>query len=128
MSDDERWQGIAVYAIYIVGLFTALPLLIGLVLAYLFRSGASPAAKTHYEHQIGLFWRFVLGNIVVGFLVGIGWFLTMTVVLGIIGIPLLILCGVIFVWLWVMLLTRSLRGIGRLNQAEAYPIPAGFSL
>ncbi|MEM9286023.1 MAG: hypothetical protein AAGA39_09080, partial [Pseudomonadota bacterium] len=104
--------------------FTAVPFLIGVVLAYVFKSSGSPQIQSHYEHQIGLFWRFVLGNLLNGVLVGIGF---ATLIL-LVGFPVLLVAGVIFVWLWVMMLTRCIRGIGRLNAGEPYPIPAGFSL
>lgn len=128
MNEEERWKGIAIYVLYLVALFTALPVLIGGILAYVFRDGADPVMGSHYEHQIGLFWRFIIGNFLNGVLISVGVFLSSTVIFAIIGIPLLIVCAVIFVWLWLMLLTRSARGIKRINRGEAYPVPAGWGL
>ncbi|MEM7741501.1 MAG: hypothetical protein AAF225_11960 [Pseudomonadota bacterium] len=124
MTQDERWQGIAIYSLYLIALFTGVPFFIGVILAYVFRAGGSPAIQTHYEHQIGLFWRFFFGNIVNCVVVATG-FATMILL---IGFPILLLAAAIFVWLWVMMLTRCIRGIAQLNAGHAYPIPAGFSL
>lgn len=128
MTDEERWQGIAIYALYLIALLTGVPFFIGVILAYLFKSSGSPEIVTHFEHQIGLFWRFFLGNVVIAVLVGFGWFLTATVVLAVIGVPLLLLCGAAFIWLWLMMLTRCVRGLGRVGERQAYPIPGGWGL
>lgn len=128
MRDEERWQGIAVYGLYLVALFTGVPALVGVILAYIFRDGAGPEAQSHFEHQIGLFWRAVIGNFINGVVFAIAMALTGTVILAVIGIPLMIVNGIIFVWLWLMLLTRSVRGISRLNRGEGYPVPAGWGL
>jgi uncharacterized membrane protein len=128
MAEEERWQGIAIYAIYLVALFTALPFLLGVVLAYVFKGSATIEARTHFEHQIGLFWRFFLGNVVNAGLFFVGLALSSTVVLAVLGLPIMILSGIVFVWLWLMMLARCLRGIGRLNANQAFPVPAGWGL
>ncbi|GGY53885.1 hypothetical protein [Parvularcula lutaonensis] len=128
MSDEERWQGIAVYSLYLVALFTGVPALVGVILAYIFREDAGPVAQSHFEHQIGLFWRAVFGNVINGIIFAVGVALTSTVIFSIIGIPLMIVSGIVFIWLWLMLLTRSIRGISRLNRGEGYPVPAGWGL
>lgn len=124
MTQDERWQGIAIYSLYLIALFTGVPFFIGVILAYVFRSSGSAQIQSHYEHQIGLFWRFFLGNVVNFAIAGVG-FATMILL---VGFPILLLAAAIFIWLWVMMLTRCIRGISRLNAGEPYPIPAGFSL
>lgn len=128
MNEDERWQGIAVYGLYLVAQFTALPYLIGVILAYLFKGSASPAMATHFEHQIGLFWRIVISGVLNSMIISIGAALSATVVLAIIGIPMIVLGALGLLYTWVMALTRSIRGIGKINNAEAYPVPAGWSL
>ena len=128
MNEDERWQGIAVYGLDLVAQFTALPYLIGVILAYLFKGSASPAMATHFEHQIGLFWRIVISGVLNSMIISIGAALSATVVLAIIGIPMIVLGALGLLYTWVMALTRSIRGIGKINNAEAYPVPAGWSL
>lgn len=128
MEDEERWQGIAIYVLYLVALFTALPFLLGVALAYVLKGRASLAAQTHFEHQIGLFWRFLIGNVLNGLLFGLGAALSSTVVLAVLGLPIMLLSGIVFIWLWLMMLVRCMRGIGRINQSEGYPVPAGWGL
>lgn len=128
MTDDERFRGIAIYALYLVALFTGVPFFIGVILAYIFRGSGSPAIVSHFEHQIGLFWRIFLGGIISGALIGFGALLTSTMILLFIGIPLILLGALGLLWTWLMMLTRSIRGIGRLNQNAPYPVPAGWGL
>lgn len=128
MTDDERWQGTAIYGLYLVALFTGVPFLVGVILAYLFRGNAAPEIATHFNHQIGLFWRIFFGGLVSGALIATGVVLTSTVILLIIGVPLIVLGGLGFLWTWLMMLTRSIRGIGRLNGYQPYPLPGGWGL
>jgi uncharacterized membrane protein len=129
MDDDARWKVIAVYALYVVALFSAgLSLIVGAILAYLFRGTQDPVSRSHYEHQIGLFWRTLLGNVVNAGVFGLGLLLTFTLLLAPIGIPLMIISGLAFVWLFVMTLTRSVRGLMRVERGEGYPVPAGWGL
>ncbi|NRA31496.1 MAG: hypothetical protein HRU11_14695, partial [Parvularculaceae bacterium] len=81
MPDDERWQGIAIYLLYLVALFTGVPFLIGVILAYVFRGNAAPAIGSHFEHQIGLFWRVFLGGVAACLLFWTGVALTATAIL-----------------------------------------------
>jgi uncharacterized membrane protein len=129
MEDDARWKVIAVYALYIVALFSAgLSLIVGAVLAYLFRGTRDEVARSHYEHQIGVFWKTFLGNIINAGLFWLGVVLTFTLLLAPIGIPLMILSGLAFVWLFLMTLTRSVRGLMRIDKGEPYPLPSGWGL
>ncbi len=128
MNEDERWKGIAIYGLYLIAAFTGLPYFLGVILAYLFRGSASPAMATHFEHQIGLFWRILISGILNGALISIGASLSATVILAVIGLPMVLLGVLGLLYTWVMSMTRSLRGIGKINNAEAFPIPAGWSL
>ncbi|NNU16878.1 hypothetical protein HK107_11170 [Parvularcula sp. ZS-1/3] len=128
MNEEDRLKAIAIYALYIVAVVTAVPYFLGVILAYVFKGSAGPEMDTHFEHQIGLFWRVVISGIINGALISIGVFLTATVVLAIIGIPMIIVGGLGLLWTWVMGLTRSIRGIGKIQSGEPYPIPAGWSL
>jgi uncharacterized membrane protein len=124
MAEDDRNKAIAIYAIYLIGLFTAVPFVLGVVLAYVFRGEGDPAARSHFDHQVGLFWRFVIGNVLNGILFTVAMPLSAIII----GLPLLLLSGLIFVWLWVMMLTRCVRGISKASAHEPYPVPAGWSL
>jgi len=128
MTDDERWQGIAIYGLYLVALFTGVPFLIGVILAYVFRGNAAPAIATHFEHQIGLFWRVFFGGIVACILFWVGLILTATAILAVLGIPMMIAGGLITLWTFLLIIFRCIRGIGNLNAAEPYHGPTGWAL
>ncbi|MEM9838030.1 MAG: hypothetical protein AAF830_02640 [Pseudomonadota bacterium] len=123
MNDDERWQGIAIYGLYLVALFTGVPFLLGVLLAYLFKGNADPAIRTHFEHQISIFWRIFLGGILAWTLIVVG--APLTVIL--IGIPMILTGVAILLYSFIYVLVRCLRGIGRLNQYEAYDDPYSWA-
>lgn len=62
------------YALYAVALFTALPMLAGVVVAYLGRGDADPVYKSHLSWGIRTFWWallwFIVGAVLVVVLVG----------------------------------------------------------
>jgi len=62
------------YALYAVALFTALPLIAGVVVAYLGRGGADPVYRSHLTWGIRTFWWallwLIVGSILVVVLVG----------------------------------------------------------
>jgi len=71
-----RPVGHVVYAIYAVSLFTALPMLIGVVIAYLARGDArGTVGWDHFTWAIRTFWAFLLLGLLFGALtwVLIGW-------------------------------------------------------
>lgn len=62
------------YALYAVALFTALPLLAGVVVAYLGRGSADPVYRSHLTWGIRTFWWallwLVIGTVLILVLVG----------------------------------------------------------
>jgi uncharacterized membrane protein len=49
-----------VYVLYLVGLLLGITIIVGLVVAYVFRDGAAPWLRTHYRYQIRTFWIVLL--------------------------------------------------------------------
>ena len=99
--EDDRGKAAAVWVLYLVALFTGLTLIVGAVLAYVFRGSASPWLRTHYDRQIKLFWW------------GVFW-----VVIGVLTIPILIGFAILGLsWLWV--LVRSVQGLLRVNGGRS---------
>ncbi|WP_036766780.1 DUF4870 family protein [Parvularcula oceani] len=101
--EDERGKALAIWVLYLVALFTGLTLIIGVILAYIFRGDAPGWLRSHYDKQIGIFWW------------GVVW-----VVIGTVTIPLL---GIGFVilglsWLWVLI--RSIQGLARANRGDPW--------
>jgi uncharacterized membrane protein len=64
-----------VYLLYLLGFVIHPASLIGLVLAFVNRDGASPLDHSHYEFQISTFWRGLIMAVVgiVTIFVFIGW-------------------------------------------------------
>ena len=64
----------AMYALYAVALFTALPFFAGVVIAYVGRPGAEPLYRTHLTWGIRTFWWalfwFIIGAILSLILIG----------------------------------------------------------
>jgi len=64
----------AVYILYIVGFFTGLSAILGLVFAYFNRDSSSLLEKSHFDYQISIFWKgllmFVIGLILTPILIG----------------------------------------------------------
>ena len=53
-----------VYALYAIALFTALPLLAGVIVAYFARNGADPVYRSHLGWSIRTFWWALLWLII----------------------------------------------------------------
>lgn len=103
-EQDERGRAIGVYIVYLVGLFTALPFLIGVILAYIFRGDTTDPMRSHFSKQIGLFW----------------WGIVIWPVIGFLTIPLLGLGFVIMGLSWVWMLIRCVQGVIRVRAGEAW--------
>lgn len=115
---------VAIYIIYLVALFTAVPFFIGVILAYLFRSDSDAWVRNHLDHAISLFWRFVLGTFACAGLIAI----SIPLVVVLIGIPMIIVGVLGLVYLWFYMLIRCLRGIGAARNLAPYPGRFGFSI
>jgi uncharacterized membrane protein len=114
----------ATYGLYFVGLFTALPILLGAVLAYVVRGGAGPAMRTHYTYLIRTFWGAIIWSIIAGLLILVG--IALSIVL--IGVPILMLgwgiLGAVYLWI----LARLIIGSIHLLRDEAHPRPKAWLL
>lgn len=95
-----------VYILYLVSLIVGVTAIIGLVMAYVNRSGAPEWVKAHYRFQIRTFW--------IGLLYG---FLSLVTVIIIVGL----FFGVFtFIW-WIV---RSSKGLKLLANGAAHEKPA----
>jgi uncharacterized membrane protein len=64
-----------VYLLYLLGFIIHPASLVGLVLAFVNRDGASPLERSHYDFQISTFWRGLIIAVVgvVAIFVFVGW-------------------------------------------------------
>ena len=92
-----------IYVLYLIGVVTGITMIIGVVMAYIYRDESPDWLRTHYDAQIRIFWIGILYSVIAGIL---------TVVL--IGI---LLFFVIAVW-WIV---RCVKGLKYLDQGVAYP-------
>jgi uncharacterized membrane protein len=92
-----------VYVLYLIGLVTGITILVGVVMAYIYKDESPEWLRTHYESQIRLFWIGLLYCVIAGILTAI-----------LIGLLLFV---VIAVW-WII---RCVKGLKYLDQRAAYP-------
>lgn len=102
-AEDDRGKVTAIWVLYLVALFTGLTLIIGAVLAYVFRGDAPAWLRSHYDAQIRVFWW------------GVFWVIVGTVTIPLLGLGFLILG---LSWLWV--LVRSVQGFARVNRGDPF--------
>lgn len=121
---EDKTLPTVVYVLYLVGLVNGLTALIGFVIALGSRASAPPMLETHYRFQI----RTMVATLVMG---AIG------LVVFVVGLPLLlVLIGILFLKLAMMiwglaalyLAIRSIVGLVRLSNGEAYPNPESWTL
>lgn len=98
-----------IYILYLVGLINGITILVGVVMAYIYRDGAPDWLRTHYDAQIRMFWIGILYCIVASLLIFI-----------LIGF---LLYFVIAVW-WIV---RSVKGLNHLDRKGAYPDYQGWA-
>lgn len=92
-----------VYVLYLVGVVTGVTMIIGVVMAYIYKDESPDWLRSHYEGQIRIFWIGILYSVIAAIL---------TFVL--IGI---LLFFVIAVW-WIV---RCVKGLKYLDQKSPYP-------
>ena len=91
-----------VYVLYLIGLLTGVTIIIGVVMAYIYKDDSPEWLRTHYEAQIRVFWIGILYCIIAGLLIFL-----------LIGFLLYL---VIAVW-WIV---RCIKGLKYLDQRQAY--------
>jgi uncharacterized membrane protein len=93
-----------VYILYLISLITGgMTLIIGVVIAYIYKDEAQGWLRTHYDTQIRLFWVGLLYCVIAGILCLI-----------FIGFLLYLVIG-----LWFII--RSVKGLKYLEQRSEYP-------
>ena len=119
---EDRSLPFIIYGLYLLGMANGLTILVGLVAAYANQGGAGPRMRSHYVFQIRTFWTAIGWWIIGGTLILFG--LPLSVVL--VGVPMVMLGGLIFAvgHLWFGI--RCLAGVVYLARDEAYPRPRSW--
>jgi uncharacterized membrane protein len=121
---EDRTMPAVVYALYLIGLVNGLTVLIGLVLAYVYRDHASPRMRSHYTFLIRTFWLWFIWIVIGAALLFWGGLLSVILV----GIPFFVLgwldVGLVHIWFAV----RAIVGVIYLARDEPYPRPHSWLL
>lgn len=116
---EDRTLPAVVYGLYLLGLVNGLTILVGLVLAYMNRDNAGPKMASHYRFQIRTFWIALVACIVLGVVTAVGAVLSFILI----GIPILVLAGLLWCVLGIWFGVRCVVGLVHLSNGDAYPRP-----
>ena len=121
-TTEDRAMPAVIYALYILGLFHGLTLIVGLIMAYALRGGAGPLNGSHYTYMIRTFWISLIGAAMGAAIMLVS--IPFTFIL--IGIPFLwaggMICGL--AWLWAII--RCIIGLVRLAEGAPIGQPYGW--
>ncbi|MDX2275214.1 MAG: hypothetical protein NW206_07155 [Hyphomonadaceae bacterium] len=109
-NESGKLSAIAVYVLYLLSIPSAAVLaLVGVIVAYATRDGASPLARAHLEEAIRIWWVAVWWAVAGIVLIGIGLLLTVVLV----GFPIMWIGGLVafigFIWFTVKSLLQLLK-------------------
>ncbi len=118
-TDDRVGPG-AVYALYILSFLTVwFTAVIGVIVAYVLRDRAGPMARSHYDFQIATFWWSLPALALVLVLAAVGFPLLFILI----GFPILMASGFIFLAWFIWFVVRCIVGAVYLARGEAHPRP-----
>ncbi|OGN42621.1 MAG: hypothetical protein A2623_14085 [Caulobacterales bacterium RIFCSPHIGHO2_01_FULL_70_19] len=107
-SDDGKVAALAAWTLFILSIPSAnLLVLVGLVVAYAARSSATGVPRQHLDAQIRLFWSVFWWTIACWIAIAVS--VVMSIVL--IGIPFLILFGILWFLISVWFTVKSVFGL-----------------
>jgi len=108
LQDNAKKTALIVYALYLASFIVGITLLVGVVVAYIYRKDADDWLASHYRFQIRTFWMFVLFSVIGGMstIVFVGWFV------------------LVFAAVW--LIVRCVIGIKRLGERQSIEDPASW--
>ena len=99
---------LSVYVLYLLGFFTGLTAVIGLIIASMQVDRADPVSRSHFRFQVRTFWIGLL-----------------YVVVGVIALHVAI-GGLILLWWVIWTLIRCVKGLLALNAGEAIGDPESW--
>ena len=118
--EESMTAPILVYAAYLLSVPSAgLFALVGVIVAYVLKGEAGPAAYSHYAFQIRTFWLSLLFIPLGILLIVVGIPLSFILV----GVPFVILGGLMVAGVTVWFLARCVVGVIRAADGRAYPNP-----
>lgn len=118
-ASEDRTLPAIVYGLYLIGLTHGITTLVGLIIAYACRDQVGPKMHSHYTWLIRTFWITLGGMAVGGLLMLVGVPLSLVLI----GIPIVMLGGLVFGAAWVYCAVRLIIGIVYLARDEEIPRP-----
>ena len=108
LQDNAKKTALIVYALYLASFIVGITLLVGVVVAYIYRKDSDDWLASHYRFQIRTFWMFVLFSVIGGMstIVFVGWFV------------------LVFAAVW--LIVRCVIGVKRLGERQSIENPASW--
>ncbi|WP_254432172.1 DUF4870 domain-containing protein [Aquisalimonas sp. 2447] len=106
-TPNKTWV-IVVYVLYLVGYFTAITALVGVIMAYVKRQEATPVEQSHLQFQIRTFW--------IGLLMIVGGSILTAIVIG----------GLVLLFWFVWTLVRCIKGLMRINEGRGIDEPTSW--
>jgi uncharacterized membrane protein len=118
---EDRTLPAVCYALFILGIMPphGVTAIIGLIIAYASRDHAGPKMYSHYTWLIRTFWISLAGFILGGCFLVVG--IPLSIVL--VGIPLVLVGGLLMGCAWVFMAVRLAIGLVYLARDEEYPRP-----
>jgi len=119
-NDGGRSTANLNYILFIVGFFTGITALVGVILAYVNRDNAAEPFRSHLSWQIKIFWRgiwFGLGIAVTYFVAAVAGILTVGF-----GFILMLIPMALGIWWMVWTLLAIIKGMKALGRSEKMPV------
>jgi uncharacterized membrane protein len=113
-SDGGRSTANLIYILYIIGFFTGITTLVGVILAYVNRQQSVELFKSHMNFQIKIFWRGIVFMVVI-FLLNVV-FTAIGVATGGIGFVLELIPLGLGIWWLVWTIVSIAKGMGALGR------------
>lgn len=111
-ASEGKAPAAVAWALYILSIPSAnLLAIVGLIVAYAARGSATGLPRAHLDEQIRLFWSIVMWTVISWIGIGIGFLLTLTGIGAVVGIPLMILAGLVWFLLGVWFTVKSVLGL-----------------
>jgi uncharacterized membrane protein len=115
-AEEGRVAAAVVWLLYLLAIPSAnLLALVGVVVAYAAKGGATGWVRAHFEEQIRVFWSSIIWFIALSVVI----FVSAVMSLLLIGIPFLIVFGLAMLALFVWFTVKSILGLINVLQAKA---------
>ena len=118
-AEEDKVLPAVVYGLYLLALTNGLTAVIAVIVAYVNRDTAGPINESHYTFAIRTFWLSIALFLLGGALIGAGIMLLVVLI----GIPIIVLGGLIIGAIGLWFAARCVAGLYYLVRGEAYPRP-----